>query len=174
MKLQTLFYSIGLVALAGSHPALAQEARTRAQVRAELDQAMRSGDMLAPGDTGVRLNQLRPDLYPRVAQGPVKSRGLVKAELAEAIRTGDLLAGGNTGLKLNELTPNLYPPVAQAQGKSREQAKAELAEALRTGDILAGGESSQTLAQIYPWSYRPDGRTVVARRLPRWMSSGTN
>jgi hypothetical protein len=67
MKLRSII-SIGLIVVVSTHQALAQEGKSRAQVRAELDEAI--------------LNQLRPDLYPRVAQRPGKSR-----------RTGDIVAG---------------------------------------------------------------------------------
>ncbi|MEI4896588.1 DUF4148 domain-containing protein, partial [Klebsiella pneumoniae] len=42
----------------------AQEAKTRAQVRAELAQARASGDINAPGDSGLKLRQLYPNGYP--------------------------------------------------------------------------------------------------------------
>ena len=161
MKLRFIL-SIGLIAVA-AHPAFAQEAKTRAQVRAELDHAIRSGDLLAPGELGVPLNQVRPDLYPRVALEPGKSRAEVKAELTEAIRTGDIIAG-ETSYRLNEIHPNLYPPVAVLPGKSRQEAKAELADALRTGDILAGGETSLKRNELYPWSYRDQNGTFAAKR----------
>jgi hypothetical protein len=60
MKLRSII-SIGLIVVVSSHQALAQEGKSRAQVRAEVDEAI--------------LNQLRPDLYPRVAQRPAKSPG---------------------------------------------------------------------------------------------------
>ena len=67
MKLRSII-SIGLIVVVSTHQALAQEGKSRAQVRAEVDEAI--------------LNQLRPDLYPRVAQRPAKSR-----------QTGDVITG---------------------------------------------------------------------------------
>lgn len=152
MKLRSII-SIGLIVVVGTHQALAQEGKSRAQVRAELDEAIHKGDILAPGELGIPLNQLRPNSYPRVSQAPGKSREQVKSELMDAIRTGDIIAG-EASFNLNEAHPNLYPPVAMLPGKTREEVKSELAEAVRTGDILAGGELSLRLNELYPWQYR--------------------
>jgi len=73
-------------------------------------EAIRNGDVVVDGQTGLKLNQLFPDRYPHqaaVAQG--KTRAEVKAELAEAVRTGDIVADVDTGKKLNELFPGRYP-----------------------------------------------------------------
>lgn len=48
-------------ALAGAH---AHEPVTRAQVLAEYQEAQRTGDLLAPGDSGLKLNELYPSRYP--------------------------------------------------------------------------------------------------------------
>lgn len=152
MKLPSIV-PIGVLAMCCVQPALAQEGKTRAQVRAELDEARSSGNILAAGEIGLPLNQLHPHRYPAAASAAGKSREQVRAETTEAIRTGDILAQGESGARRNELHPNLYPPVPMAAGKTREQAKAELAEALRTGDILVGGESSLKRNELYPWSY---------------------
>jgi hypothetical protein len=39
--------------------------KTREQVRAELDEAKRTGNMPAPDDSGCMLKDLYPDLYPK-------------------------------------------------------------------------------------------------------------
>lgn len=145
--------TIGVIAAAGISPAIAQQqGKTRAQVRAELAEATRTGQLLAPGESGLTQQQLRPDLHPGIAMLPGRSRQEVRDELAAAQRNGDLIAGESSA-RLNEVHPGLYPHMAMARGKSREQARAELAEALRTGDILAGGESSLTLRERFPASY---------------------
>ncbi len=162
MKLHFLL-SISLVALAGAHQAQAHDGKSRAQVRAEFDQANRAGELLAPGEPGLPYYQLRPDLYPRaMVQG--KPRDLVKGELAEAVRTGNVVAGEFAG-NLNEVHPNLYPPVPRVAGKSRETAKAELAEALRSGGIIVGGELGLTRNQLSSGRYPQPGRMMAGSRI---------
>lgn len=112
---------------------------TRDEVKAELAEAVRTGDILAAGDTGLKMNELFPSNYPAKAAGQGNTRDQVKAELAEAVRTGDILADGNTGLKKNELFPGSYPAKAAVQGKSRDQVKGELTEAIRTGTVPVYG-----------------------------------
>ena len=83
--------------------------KTREQVRAELREAQRTGDIVADGETGQKLNQLYPNRYPATATAQGKTREQVRAELREAQRTGDIVAGGESGQKLNELFPKRYP-----------------------------------------------------------------
>jgi hypothetical protein len=132
-----LFATAALIALGASTPAIAETGKTRAQVKSELAEATRSGEIAAPGDNNtLKLNQQNPKAYPAVPKAPGKTREQRKAELAEAVRTGEILAPGDTAnLKLNEVRPRQYPPVAKQAPKSREQVKAELAEAVRTGAI---------------------------------------
>jgi len=81
---------------------------TRADVVADLQAATRDGDVLAPGDSGLKLNQLDPRRYPAPAAVAGKTRDQVRAETREAIRSGDILAAGESGLRLNELYPHRY------------------------------------------------------------------
>ena len=83
--------------------------KTREQVKAELAEATRTGDIQAFGDSGRKLNELYQNRYPAkpVVQG--NTREQVMAELEEAIRTGNILAPGNSGRKLNELYPSRFP-----------------------------------------------------------------
>jgi len=128
--------------------------KTREQVKAELTEAIRTGDIVADAEGGRKANEINPSLYPVKAVVQGKTREEVKAELAEAIRTGDIVAGVESGLKANEINPSLFPAKPLVQGKSRDEVKAELAEAIRTGDILAGGEgSNQKLNQLDPVRY---------------------
>lgn len=99
------------VAALSAGQALAQDAtpKTREQVRAELAEAIRNGDMVADGQTGATYRDLFPGRYPAettLAQG--KTRADVKAELAEAVRNGDIVAGDH-GKTLRELNPSRYP-----------------------------------------------------------------
>ncbi|MEO8121080.1 MAG: DUF4148 domain-containing protein [Rhodoferax sp.] len=82
---------------------------TREQVTAELAEAVRTGDIVADGESGLKLNELYPSRYPAKLVQAGLTREQVKAELAEAVRTGDIVAAGDNGLKLNELHPNRYP-----------------------------------------------------------------
>lgn len=157
MKLLTIVPVTLLALLAGANPALAQGAPSPAQVRAELAEAIRSGDILAPGELGLPLNQVHPHRYPAAVQVPGKTRDQVKAELAEALRTGDI-ASGESSARRNEIFPELYPPVPMVAGKSREQAKAELAAAIRSGDILTGGELALRRNQVSPSRYSMEAR----------------
>ena len=150
-------------ALAGAH---ARAPVTRAQVIADYQEAVRTGDLMAPGDSGMKLNELYPDRYPRPAPAaPGKTRAQVVAELEAATRSGDLLATGDTGMKENELHPERYPTIPAVAGKTREQVRAETLEAIRTGDMLAGGDSGMKLNELYPQRYKKgdaDRRDVAA------------
>ena len=143
MKTRLSVVAIALSTLVAGHALAADPAaaKTREQVRAELAEAQRNGDLVADGETGARFNEVAPAQYAAarsaapvaanvaVAQG--KTREQVKAELAEAIRNGDIVADGQTGAKFNQLYPNRYPQPVLAQGKSREDVRAELVESRR-------------------------------------------
>jgi methyl coenzyme M reductase gamma subunit len=83
---------------------------TREEVKAELAQAIRTGDMPAPGNRGLMLNELYPSRYPAKQAQASLTREQVKAELAEAIRTGDFMAS-DSGQKCNEIHPDMHPAV---------------------------------------------------------------
>lgn len=106
------FSAIALAAatFAAGH-ALAADAsapKTREQVKAELAEAIRTGDIIVNGETGQKANEFAPGLYPVKTAAQGKAREQVKAELAEAIRTGDIFANDDRGLKLNEVNPQRY------------------------------------------------------------------
>lgn len=71
--------------------------KTRAQVLAELADAQRTGDIYAYGDSGKKLNELRPDLYPTKAVAQGKTRDQVLAELEQAQRSGAYSLSQNHG-----------------------------------------------------------------------------
>jgi hypothetical protein len=83
--------------------------KTRAQVKAELADAIRTGDIYAGGEPSWKLNELFPNRYQEKSAVADKTPERVKAELAQAVRTGDIYAGGEPSWKLNELFPGLYP-----------------------------------------------------------------
>ncbi len=149
--MKTKFAAIALVLASGliaGTPALAGV--TRAQVKAELAEAIRTGDIAAPGDEqGRKLNELNPSRYPaKLAQASL-TREQVKTELAEAIRTGDMPANGEQSSKLNELYPSMYPAKQVQASLTRDQVKAELAEAIRTGNYMIS-ESGQMCNEAHP------------------------
>jgi Domain of unknown function (DUF4148) len=125
---------------------------TREQVKAEYRDAVRTGDILAPGDSGLKLNEMYPDRYPKAASAG-KTRAQVVAEFEAAVRSGDIIRSGDLGLKENELDPQRYPANAVVAGKTREQVREEYAEAVRTGDILEPGDSGLKMNEAFPQRY---------------------
>jgi predicted RNase H-like HicB family nuclease len=178
MKYVTASIALAAAALLTGHAQAADNiGKTREQVRAELAEAQRTGDIFASKDAGdefgsggiKKLNELNPAAYPAKVSEAGKTRAQVLAELAEAQRTGNILASkdagdefGSGGLKkLNELNPAAYPAKVSEAGKTRAQVLAELAEAQRTGDIVAskdagdefGASNGRKLNEIYPNLY---------------------
>lgn len=138
--LSTLILALAALAAGNALAADASSAKTREQVRAELAEAQRTGDMVANGDSGKLLNELYPSQYPAKAVTPGYTREQVLAELAEAQRTGDIVANGDSGKKLNELYPSQYPAKEMTPSISRAQVLAELSEAQRRGEFQIGGK----------------------------------
>jgi len=162
--------SLLVIAIAAfAHHARAQAPLTRAQVVAQYEQAVRSGELLAPGDSGRKLNELYPDRYPKADPAQSLTRAQVLAELDSATSTGDVLAPGDSGLKLNERYPQRYPAPTPVAGRTRAQVRAETLEAIRTGDILAAGDSGLKLNELSPRRYPAAAaaqREVVASLTP--------
>jgi hypothetical protein len=135
MKAKIFAAAVGVVTtLTGVNSALAQEAKTREQVKAEFFEAARTGDLYV-GDSSLKQNEICPSCYPAKPAVVGKSRGQVRAELAAAIKSGDIIVGDQS-LSLRELFPSQYPPVAIDAGKTREQVEAERGAAERNGDIV--------------------------------------
>jgi hypothetical protein len=118
-------------------------------------EALRTGDVMAPGESGLKLNELYPQRYPHAATPAVAlTRAQVRTELAEAMRSGEMVASGESGLKLNEEFARRYPaPTVVAVAKTRAQVNAETAEAIRTGDMVASGEGAARLNDEFPQRY---------------------
>jgi hypothetical protein len=74
---------------------------SRAQVRAELAEAQRTGSII-DGESGLPRNALYPQLYPAQQKEVGKTRAQVLAELEQARAKGELFAE-DTGMRLNEL-----------------------------------------------------------------------
>ena len=103
-----------LIALSTTQVFAADGPKTRDQVKAELAEAVRTGNVPADNESGLMLNQVRPDLFPSQERTVGKTRAEVKAELNEAIRTGNIVADNESGKKLNELYPARYAAKAAA------------------------------------------------------------
>jgi hypothetical protein len=128
---------------------------TREQVKAELAEAIRSGELRAVGEFHLRLRDLHPGRYAPAPAGPApKTRQQVRLELEQARADGTLIEAGELGLPRAEIAPHLFGARPPLFGKTRDEVKAELALARRLGDV-AGGEDSRTLAEIYPEVYAP-------------------
>ena len=140
-------FAVALLALVAG-TAFAQEGKTREQVRAEFEQARRSGELLVTGELGLRENQLYPARYPAQAAAG-KSREQVRAEFVQAQREGDLIAG-ESSLALNEQYPARYPGHTMVASRSRAEVKAEVIEARRNGELMAAGELGQPQRGQYP------------------------
>ena len=122
--------AFSLVTLAASHAmAMSSAPLTREQVRAELEQAQRSGDIIGQSDTGKMLIEMYPGKYPTKPASQGKTREQVRAELTQAQVSGDIMAGSDRGKMLNEVTPGKYPAKPATQGITREQVRAELGQA---------------------------------------------
>lgn len=106
--------------IGGNPPTAFASGKTVKQVRLELAEAQRTGDILANrggGDSSAKLNQLNPSRYPAQSVAPGKTVEQVRLELADAQRTGDILAnrgGGDSTLKLIQLYPGRYQTNAAA------------------------------------------------------------
>lgn len=94
----------------GQFAAHVNSGTTRAQVQAQLQQAQRSGDMLAAGDSGLTEAQVNPFAYPARTVVASKSREQVRAETLQAVRNGDVLLAGELGLTERQAFPQSYAP----------------------------------------------------------------
>ena len=65
---KTLVAGVAAAALLGALPSVAAEGKTRAQVRAEYDEAVRTGDIVEP-ITAQKLKDLYPAAYPQQETG---------------------------------------------------------------------------------------------------------
>jgi hypothetical protein len=109
---------IAALLVAGASSAFSQSGLTRAQVKAELQEAIQNGEIQF-GDRSETLREIYPSRYPAKVQQPGKTRAEVRAELAEAIRTGDIQGNGDRSEPLNVLYPHRYPQDASTQAAAK-------------------------------------------------------
>lgn len=134
--------------LAGPAMATDNSTITRDQVKAELAQAVRTGNVITE-QSGRFMKDIFPSRYPAQVQ-PSETRAQVKAELNEAIRTGNM-SFDQSGRLMKDVFANNYPAPA-ASTVTRAEVRAELADAVRTGDIIVG-QSGKRLNQLFPSRY---------------------
>jgi Domain of unknown function (DUF4148) len=146
--------SVIAVTLLGSlcASAWAQHGKSREEVKAELADAVRNGDIIS-GEHSQTLREMYPSVYPAQPQTIGRTRDDVKRELAEAIRNGEIIATGETGLTLSELYPRRFPHELTSVGKTRQEVKSELTAAIRAGEVVYG-ERGPTFKEKFPESYR--------------------
>ena len=90
-------YASAEYAIRDTTPAATTAGKTRDQVRAELVEAQRTGNIQAVGNSGKNLNELYPNRYPAKAVAQGKTRDQVLAELAQAQRSGEFTLQQNHG-----------------------------------------------------------------------------
>ncbi|MBC8055527.1 MAG: DUF4148 domain-containing protein [Rhizobiales bacterium] len=165
-------FALALAAAAGG--ALSQAALTREQIKAELAEAIRTGDIVGNGETGQKFNEMNPGRYPAKQAAKGRTRVQLRAELAEAHRAGDIIGNGETGQRLNEMYPDRYPTKPVVAGKTRDEVKTEFAEAVLTGDIIVAGETGLKANELSPAAYpmqargrkSPTPATTAQRNVP--------
>ena len=90
-------YASAEYAIPDTTPAVTTAGKTRDQVRAELVEAQRTGNIQAFGNSGKNLNELYPNRYPAKAVAQGKTREQVLSELAQAQRSGEFTLQQNHG-----------------------------------------------------------------------------
>ena len=115
MMKRTYFTAIALAATLAGGQAFAADTstgKTRDQVKAELIEAVRTGNIVGNDESGRMLNEINPGQYPAQAVTQGNTRAEVRAELAEAIRTGNMPANDESGRMLNEVNPGQYDHIS--------------------------------------------------------------
>jgi hypothetical protein len=147
-------FSILALAAAMAAGAHAQSGPTRAQVQAELAEAIRTGNIIGGGESGLTLRELNPQRY---GAAPAAQSTLTRAQVTRAFEqarsAGELVTVGESGLPANQLQAASYPAQPAVAGKTRAEVQAELWEAIRTGNILADGDSGLLLKDLNPRRY---------------------
>ncbi len=92
--------------------------KSRAEVRQELEDAKRTGEIQANDFDGWPLDQ-----HPPLTKGPSLTREQVRQELEDAKRTGEIQANDFDGWPLDQ-----HPPNSTGPGLTREQVREEMEE----------------------------------------------
>lgn len=147
MKTHHILLTASLVTLAwtASTSLMAQTppGKTREQVRQELMEAVRTGNIPCNDESGRLMREVYPSRYPQPPAVEAKTREQVKQELEEAIRTGSIQCNNESGnYTAREINPSRYPPAPANPGKTREAVREELRDAIRTGTMPKASESN--------------------------------
>ena len=103
---------------------------TRAQVKAELAEAVRTGNVII-STSGELAREAHPNNYPAPSASTV-TRAQVQAELAEAHRAGNMLID-ESGQTRSQARSHEYPSQQYVASKTRDEVRTELAEAAANG-----------------------------------------
>ncbi len=141
--------ALSFIGAAGAQTA--QSELTRAQVRAELVEAQRLGEIPA-GEVGRTPREISPNRYPVASVPEGLTRAEVVAQLKQARRDGDFEVG-ETGRTEYELVPRNFPQRVAEQGLTRDEVRAEYRDARRTGDLVATDEIGEKLNERFPGRY---------------------
>lgn len=154
MKPSSLLITALALSWASSSPLMAQTpaGKTREQVRQELMEAIRTGNIPCNDDSGRLMREVYPSNYPQAPAEQAKTRAQVEAELQEAIRTGNVMCN-NSGVLERQANPSQYPAAPATAGKTREQVQQELRDAIRTGDMPADSDSGLKMREAHPGMY---------------------
>lgn len=143
--------------------------KTRAEVKAELEAARNSGELMYGGEAGMRLRDMYPGSYPTFTPaGQGKTREQVRAELARAIANGEMVVD-ESGQTEYELAPQRFPQRPALLGKTRAEVVAELQLAQRLGDIVVA-EAGLTMADMFPAVYAAPRAAYAAEQRAREAS----
>ena len=123
----------------------AEAPKSRDEVKAELREAIRSGDVIAAGESGLKMNEREPQRY-AAPVAATTSRAEVRAELAAAARAGTLIVAGDAAIARRDQSPQRYPAPALALARTRDEVKAETRAAVREGEMVAAGEADMRLS----------------------------
>lgn len=121
----------------GKSQAMTSAEVSREQVRDELEQARRNGELHADYTMERRWRDVNPYHYGRDASDPpgAKSREQVRQELADAQRRGEFPYDASLERAANEMNPYHYQSAAERADSTRDRVRQELADARRTGEI---------------------------------------
>ena len=151
-----------LLAAAMATGAHAQTGRTRAEVKAELAEAIRTGNMIGSGESGLTQRGLNPQRYGVTAgSASTLTRAQVTGEFQQARAAGELVGVGESGLPLNEMQPGHYPQKAAVAGRTRAEVRAELREPSRSRTRAPPNAADRSRP-----AGRPGGRDAGSRAAP--------
>lgn len=149
--LSAAILSLTTLASAQANAQNAPQGLSSEQVRAELVEAARQGDLIVNPSTGETARDLAPHLYPASQQAGL-TREQVRAELVAAERNGGLIVDPSSGRTVADNNPAVIKTTS-VQGKTRGEVVAELAAAERNGELVGNLLTGQKQNEIHPQFY---------------------